>query len=87
MSYRLRKLFFVMPCFAGGLNVGDFRPVVAEVADKPAEVRILLIGGAELLDDLPIVEAEAGEVPNQRHFRRHPGHHPVVETPDPRHQP
>ena len=51
------------------LHVVDHGPLVPEIADETAEVRVLLLRAAELLDDLAVVETEPGEVLHKLHVR------------------
>ncbi len=54
---------------ASWLVVSDFGTGVSEVADEAAEVRVLLVGSPELLDDFAIVQAEPGEIVDELHVR------------------
>ena len=85
MSYRLKKSFLVLPLRPGWLDVLDLGPLVSEVADEAAEIRVLLVGAPELLDDLAVVEAESREVVDELDVRREPADEPVVELPRARH--
>jgi hypothetical protein len=72
---------------ASRLHIRDLGPLVPEVADETAEIRVLLVRVPHQFDHVAVVEPESREVLDEFHIGRQRSDEAVVEPPRLAHQP